>query len=79
MWKVVCNGPTGQHCHIYDSNGAEVRCLSIDLKILPGQPITAVIGVLVDQIDIQIDQPNIETVEHTMANLISAQKTKDQV
>lgn len=79
MWKVVCNGPTGHYCHIYDSNGEEVRCISLDLNITAHDPIVASIQVLVDNIDIQIDESNIDTIERTLADLISAQKTKDQV
>ena len=75
MWKLKCNGPTGQYCHLYDSNGAEVRCLAIDLSISPGKATIASIQVLVDEIDIEIDESNVDTIERTLADVLSTKES----
>lgn len=77
MYKIVCDGPTGFHCHVYDKEGREVKCLAADISIRPGQATIAALMVLVDSIDIQIDENNVSTEERTIQDQISAQKSKD--
>lgn len=78
MYKIVCDGPTGFHCHVYDEEGKEVQCLAADISIRPGQATIAALMVLVDSIDIQIDGSNVSTEKRTKQDLISAQKPEEQ-
>lgn len=76
MYKIVCDGPTGFNCHVYNEEGEEVKCLAADISIRPGQATIAALMVLVDSIDIQIDENNVSTEERTIQDQISAQKSK---
>lgn len=78
MYKIVCDGPTGFNCHVYNEEGEEVQCLAVDISIRPGQATIAALMVLVDSIDIQIDESNVNTEKHTKQDLISVQKSMEE-
>jgi hypothetical protein len=60
VYKIVCDGPTGQNCHIYDYDNKLIRCVGVDVIIRPSKPTIAAVYVLVDGIEIEVDNPSVE-------------------